>query len=87
MRLGDEEHPHLLLLPSLVIFSPPSRLPVFVMGWIDTKWELGTDDNIFESWGQALFSQLFCGSVIQVIPVFSVGSVVLGIKRAGASTA
>jgi hypothetical protein len=86
-RLGEEEHPYLLLLLSLVIFSPPSRVPVFVMWWIDTQWELGTHYNIFESWGQALFSQLFWGSVIQVIPGFLVGSAVLGIKRARASTA
>ena len=86
-RLGEEEHPYLLLLLSLVIFSPPSRVPVFVMWWIDTQWDLGTHYNIFESWGQALFSQLFWGSVIQVIPGFLLGSAVLGIKRARASTA
>ena len=81
-RLGEEEHPYLLLFLSLVVFSPPSRFPVFVMWWIDTKWDLGTHYGIFESWGQALFSQLFWGSVIQVIPGFLVGSVVLGLKRA-----
>ena len=42
---------------------------------------------MFDSWGQALFSQLFWGSVIQVIPGFLIGSVVLGIKRARASAA
>lgn len=39
-RLGDEKHPYLLLLLSLVIFSPPSRVPVFVMWWVDTTWPL-----------------------------------------------
>ena len=29
-RLGEEERPYLLLLLSLVVFSPPSRFPVFV---------------------------------------------------------
>lgn len=86
-RLGEEEHPYLLLLLTLVIFSPPSRLPVFVMWWVDTRWELGTHYGIFESWGQALFSQLFWGSIIQVIPGFLVGSVVLAIKRAQQSAA
>jgi hypothetical protein len=84
LRLGEEEHPYLLLLLSLVIFSPPSRVPVFLMWWIDTTWEIGTHYNIFDSWGQALFSQLFWGSLIQVIPGFLIGSVVLGIKRARA---
>ena len=86
-RLGEEEHPYLLLLLSLVVFSPPSRFPVFVMWWIDTRWELGTHYNVFESWGQALFSQLFWGSLIQVIPGFLVGAVVLSVKRARAGTA
>ena len=87
MKLGEAEHPYLLLLLSLAIFSPPSRLPVFVMWWIDTTWELGTHYGIFDSWGQALFSQLFWGSVIQVVPGLLLGSVVLGIQRARASTA
>ena len=86
-RLGEEDHPYLLLLLSLVIFSPPSRFPVFVMWWIDTNWALGTHYGIFDSWGQALFSQLFWGSVIQVIPGFLLGSVVLAIQRARTSTA
>ena len=87
MRLGEAEHPYLLLLLTLVLFSPPSRLPVFVMWWIDTTWELGTHYDIFDSWGPALFSQLFWGSLIQVVPGFLIGSVVLGIKRARASAA
>ena len=86
IRLGEEEHPYLLLLLSLSIFSPPSRLPVFVMWWIDTTWELGTHYGIFDSWGQALFSQLFWGSLIQVVPGFLLGSIVLGITEARAST-
>lgn len=87
MRLGEEERPYLLLLLSLVVFSPPSRLSVFVMWWIDATWELGTHYDIFDSWGQALFSQLFWGSVIQVIPGFLIGSMILGIKRARAGSA
>jgi hypothetical protein len=86
IRLGEEEHPYLLLLLSLSIFSPPSRLPVFVMWWIDTTWELGTHYGMFDSWGQALFSQLFWGSLIQVVPGFLLGSIVLGITGARAST-
>lgn len=83
-KLGDEDHPYLLLLLSLIVFSPPSRFPVFLMWWIDTKWEIGTHYDIFDSWSQALFSQLFWGSVIQVVPGFLIGAVVLGIRRARA---
>jgi hypothetical protein len=84
-RLGDEKHPYLLLFLSLVIFSPPSRVPVFAMWWVDTTWALGTHYGDFDSLRQALFSQLFWGSAIQVIPGFLIGAAVLGIKRLRAS--
>jgi hypothetical protein len=84
VKLKDQEHPFRLLLLSLLVFSPPSRVPVFLMWWIDTKWDIGTHYNIFESWGQALFSQLFWGSVIQVIPGFLIGAVVLSVRRSRA---
>lgn len=87
LRLKDEKHPYLLMLMSLLIFSPPSRFPVFVMWWIDVEWGLGTHYGIFEDWGQALFSQLFWGSLIQVVPGFLIGSIVLGIRRSRARTA
>ena len=86
-RLSDEKHPYLLMFLSLIIFSPPSRFPVFVMWWIDATWELGTHYGIFDSWEQALFSQLFWGSAIQVIPGFLLGSLVLIIKKTRASAA
>ena len=81
--LGDERHPYLLLLLSLVIFSPPSRVPVFATGGIETTWAVGTHYGGFESWQQALFSQLLWGSAIQVIPGFLIGSAALDIKRLG----
>lgn len=80
-RPGDEKHPYLLLLLSLVIFSPPSRVPVFVMWWVDTTWAIDTHYGDFASWQQALFSQLFWSSVIQVIPGFLIGAAVLGVTR------
>ena len=86
IKLGQEQNPYLLLLLSLVIFSPPSRFPVFVMWWIDTTWGLGTHYGVFEDWQQALFSQLFWGSVIQVIPGFLLGSVILYVNTARTKT-
>lgn len=86
-RLDEERHPYMLLLLSLVVFSPPSRILVFVMWWVDTTWELGTHYGIFDSWGQALFSQLFWGSVIQVVPSFLVGALILGFRRTRARAA
>ena len=62
IKLFADEHPYRLLLLSLVIFSPPSRFPVFVLWWITKTWELGTHYDIFDSWEQALFGQLVYGS-------------------------
>ena len=87
IRLSDEEHLYRLLLLSLVVFSPPSRFPVFVLWWITTTWELGTHYDIFDSWDQALIGQLVYGSLLQVIPGFLIGSIILGIRRGRASAA
>ena len=84
IRLAAEEHPYRLLLLSLVVFSPPSRFPVFVLWWITKTWGLGTHYDIFDSWEQALVGQLFYGSLIQIIPGFLLGSLTLAIKRSGA---
>jgi hypothetical protein len=77
----DNKNPYHLLLLTLIIFSPISRIPVFLLWWIDTTWEIGTHYNIFTSWGQALVGQLFYGSFVQIIPGFIMGSLVLIIMR------
>lgn len=81
IKLSIEEHPYLLLLLSLVIFSPISRIPVFVLWWITKTWELGTHYDIFDSWDQALIGQLVYGSLIQIIPGSILGSLTLAIRR------
>jgi hypothetical protein len=81
IKLFDEEHPYQLLLLSLVIFSPISRIPVFVLWWITKRWELGTHYDIFDNWGQALVGQLLYGSLVQIIPGFLLGSLTLAIMR------
>lgn len=85
-RLSHEEHPYRLLLLSLVVFSPPSRFPVFVLWWITKTWGLGTHYDVFDSWDQALIGQLFYGSLIQVTPGFLIGSAILAIRRSRAGT-
>jgi len=80
-KLFDEDDPYQLLLLSLVIFSPISRIPVFVLWWITTTWELGTHYNIFDNWVQALVGQLVYGSLVQIIPGFLLGSLTLAIMR------
>ena len=79
--LSAEEHPYLLLLLSLLFFSPVSRIPVFVMWWITKTWELGTHYDIFDNGEQALIGTLVLGSLIQIIPGFLCGSLTLSIKR------
>ena len=81
VRLSAEEHPYGLLLLSLVIFAPLSRIPVFVLWWITKTWELGTHYDIFDNWGQALVGQLFYGSLVQIIPGALLGSLTLAITR------
>ncbi len=81
IKLSAEEHPYRLLLLSLVFFSPPSRIPVFVLWWVTKTWELGTHYDIFDSWDQALVGQLVYGSLVQIIPGVLLGSLTLAIKR------
>ena len=85
VRLSTETHPYRLLWLSLAFFSPPSRVPVFLLWWITTTWGLGTHYDIFDSWDQALVGQLFYGSLIQIIPGGILGSLTLAIRRARAA--
>ena len=68
VKLADEERPYLLFFSSLVIFSFLSRIPVLVLWWITTAWELGTHYNVFENWSQALVGTLVLGLLVQIIP-------------------
>jgi len=81
IKLSKEEFPLRSLLLCLVIFSPISRVPVFILWWITKTWELGTHYDIFDNWGQALIGQLFYGSLVQIIPGFILGSITLLIIR------
>lgn len=65
------QYPYRLLLLSLVIFSPPSRFPVFVAWWITKTWKLGTHYDIFDNWEQALVGCSGCtGPSVKSSPVF-----------------
>ena len=56
IKLYNEKQPYLLLVLSLIIFSPVSRFTVFVIWWIDTKWSIGTHYGLyFDNWVQATF--------------------------------
>ena len=81
IKLFNEEHPYQILLLSLVIFSPVSRIPVFVLWWITKTWKLGTHYDIFDNWVQALVGQLVYGSLVQIIPGFILGSLTLAFMQ------
>jgi hypothetical protein len=80
IKLYKQKDSYLLLLLSLMIFSPTSRIPVAVLWWIDTKWEIGTHYGLyFNNFGQALLNHVVYGSLIQIIPGFLLGSITLAI--------
>lgn len=81
-KLKTHEHPYKVLLLCLLIFSPISRIPVFVLWWITKTWELGTHYDIFDNWVQAFVGQFFYGSLIQIIPGLIVGAITIKIIKA-----
>ena len=82
IKLYNENNPYLILLLSLIIFSPISRFPVSVLWWIDTRWEIGTHYSLyFDSFAQATFQQVVYGSLIQIIPGFLLGSLTIAIMQ------
>ena len=78
IKLYNEKHAYLLLLLSLLIYSPISRFPVALLWWIDTNWEIGTHYGLyFNNFGQALLNHVGYGSLVQIIPGFLLGSITL----------
>jgi len=82
IKLFNEKRPYLLILLSLIIFSPISRLTVFVAWWVDNKWEIGTHYSLyFDNWTQALLNHVVYGALVQIIPGFLLGSLIVTIMR------
>ena len=82
IKLYNENYRFLLLLLSLFIFSPISRIPVAILWWIDNRWEIGTHYGLyFDNFAQAFFQQVVYGSLTQIIPSFLLGSLTLVIMK------
>jgi hypothetical protein len=82
IKLYNENYRYLLLLLSLIIFSPISRIPVAILWWIDTRREIGTHYSLyFDNFAQAFFQQVVYGSLTQIIPGFLLGSLTLVIMK------
>lgn len=81
-KLYNEKQAYLLLLLSLIVFSPISRLTVVAAWWVDTKWGIGTHYGLyFDRWTETLLNQVVYGALVQIIPGFLLGSLTLAIMR------
>lgn len=82
MKIFKNKQAIIILLLSLFIFSPISRIPVAILWWIDTKWEIGTHYGLyFNNFGQALFNHVIYGSLLQIIPAFILGIITIAIMK------
>ena len=82
IKLFNNDRPFRLLLLSLVIFAPISRLTVFAAWWIDKKWQIGTHYGLyFDVWEQALLNQVIYGAIVQIVPGFILGALTLAVMR------
>jgi Na+/H+-dicarboxylate symporter len=82
IKLFNKKRPYLLLLLSLIIFSPVSRLTVVAAWWVDTRWDIGTHYGLyFDNWTQTLLNHGVYGALVQIIPGFLLGSLTLAIMR------
>jgi len=82
IKLYNEKKAYLLLLVSLIIFSPVSRLTVVAAWWVDTRWEIGTHYGLyFDNWIQTLLNHGIYGALVQIILGFLLGSMTITIMR------
>ena len=71
-----------ILLLSLCIYSPISRIPVAIAWWIDVNWQLGTHYGLyFNTFGQVLLNHVFYGALVQIIPGFIIGAITYAIMQ------
>lgn len=82
IKTFNKELAYRILLLSLIIFSPISRIPVAILWWVDTKWEIGTHYGLYyNNFGEALVNHVIYGSLVQLIPAFLLGSITIAIMR------
>ena len=87
IKIYKRQKAYLLILLSLIIFSPISRLTVVAAWWVDITWEIGTHYGLyFDGWPQVLLNQGIYGALVQIIPGFVIGSATIAIMRYREST-
>ena len=80
IKLCSEKKSYIILLMALLIYSPISRIPVALLWWIDTHWDIGTHYGLyFNNFGHALLNHVGYGSLVQILPGFLLGSITLAI--------
>ncbi|WP_412986623.1 hypothetical protein [Pontimicrobium sp. IMCC45349] len=76
-----------ILLLSLCIYSPISRIPVAIAWWIDVNWQLGTHYGLyFNTFDQVLLNHVFYGALVQIIPGFIIGAITFVIMQSRRKT-
>ena len=82
IKIANHKQAFKILLLSLLIYSPISRIPVAILWWVDKKWEIGTHYGLyFDNFGQALLNHVIYGSLVQLIPGFLLGTLTITIMR------
>ena len=82
IKIANHKQAFKILLLSLLIYSPISRIPVAILWWVDTTWEIGTHYGLyFDNFGQALLNHVIYGSLVQLIPGFLLGTLTIAIMR------
>ncbi len=82
IKIANHKQAFKILLLSLLIYSPISRIPVAILWWVDTKWEIGTHYGLyFDNFGQALLNHAIYGSLVQLIPGFLLGTLTIAVMR------
>ena len=78
VKLKNHQSKFLVLFLSLLILSPISRIPVALAWLFDKTYDLGTHyGDYFDSFTQALLNHVFYGSLIQIVPSYALGCIVL----------
>ncbi|SDS40046.1 hypothetical protein [Winogradskyella sediminis] len=82
IKIANHKQAFKILLLSLLIYSPISRIPVAILWWVDTKWEIGTHYGLYyDNFGQALLNHVIYGSLVQLVPGFLLGTLTIAIMR------
>lgn len=81
-QLFDHLQAHWILVICLLIFSPISRIPIAVLWWIDNQFQIGSHYGLyFDNFPSALLNHITYGSLIQIVPGFIIGSIVIALLR------